>query len=68
MPYNEKHKEQTLKYAREKLKRVPLDMQLSDYDKLKQTATDNGFTVNGFIKEAIQEKIGRLGSVKSDTD
>lgn len=47
------------KYAREHLKRVPLDMQQEDYNALKQAADKAGIPVNRYIKIAIQEKMTR---------
>ena len=43
-----------------KIKRVPLDMQKSDYEKLKKFAADHGEAVNQFIKIAIKERIERM--------
>lgn len=47
----------TYKYNKEHLKRVPLDMQKTDYEILKQHVEKRGETVNGFIKRAITETI-----------
>lgn len=49
----------TYKYNKEHLKRVPLDMQKTDYEILKQHVDARGETVNGFIKRAISETIER---------
>lgn len=49
----------TAKYKAKNYKRVPLDMQLSEYEELKETATASGQTVNGYIKAAIREKMER---------
>lgn len=59
MPYNEKNRDYSLKYAKEKLKRVPLDMKKADYEQLTQVAAAVGLSVNGYIKQAIAEKIER---------
>ena len=48
-------KEYLLQYAKEKYKRVPLDLKLEDYDKVKSHAEQMNETVNGFIKRAISE-------------
>lgn len=61
MPVSEAQTKANLKYAKTHLKRVPLDMQLSDYDALKAAATEAGQTVNGYIKQAIAEKMEREG-------
>ena len=55
--YNDKAKEYRYQYEREKLKRVPLDLQLSDYEELKQAAAASGLSVNGFVKRAIKAAI-----------
>lgn len=57
--YNEKSKAYSLQYAREKLKRVPLDLQRSDYERLQIAAQQAGNSINGYIKRAISEKIER---------
>ena len=49
--------EYTLKYAKEKYKRVPLDLKLEDYDKVKDHAETMNESINGFIKRAINETI-----------
>lgn len=43
-------------YKREKLKRVPLDMQLSEYERVKASAAACGQPVNTYIKQAIKER------------
>ena len=44
-------------YAKEKLKRVPLDLKHEEYNKLKAAADTVGESVNGYIKTAIQRRI-----------
>ena len=61
MPASESQTKASLKYAKKHLKRVPLDMQLSDYERLKDAATRAVQTVNGYIKQAIAEKMEREG-------
>ncbi len=46
-------------YAREKLKRIPLDVQKEEYEKIKATAEQAGESVNGYIKKAIDERMQR---------
>ena len=48
------------KYAAANLKRVPLDLKLSEYAELKQAATNSGESVNGFIKAAIRDRLAKL--------
>lgn len=55
----EERKEYLYQYQKEKLKRVPLDLKKSDYEKVASAANEKGMSVNGYIKEAINEKIER---------
>lgn len=59
MPLTEKRKESMLKYAKENLKRVPLDLQKSIYEEIKIHAETRKESVNGFIKRAITETLER---------
>lgn len=59
MAMSQERKEYLYTYQKQKLKRVPLDMQISDYEALKAAADKSGQTVNGYIKQAIAEKISR---------
>lgn len=60
MAYNEAAYKAAVKYKADNIKRVPLDMQKSEYDKLKAAADANGEKVNQFIKKAIQERLEKL--------
>lgn len=55
--YTESQKKASLKYAKEKLKRVPLDLKKDEYDRLSEAAKSSNMSINGFIKAAINEKI-----------
>lgn len=58
MPYDEKQKEYSIKYARENLKRIPLDVRKEYYDKvIVVEAEKRGMSVRAFILQAIEEKI-----------
>ncbi len=57
MSYTKGSYESSKKYKEKNIKRVPLDMQIDMYEKLKQAAETNGETVNGFIKKAIAERL-----------
>ncbi|MEY8424677.1 ribbon-helix-helix protein, CopG family [Lachnospiraceae bacterium 38-14] len=57
--YTEAQKKASLRYAKDRLKRVPLDLKRDDYEKLSESAKAAGKSINGFIKEAIREKIER---------
>lgn len=59
MPLTEKQKQQRIKYAKENLKRVPLDLPIAKYEIIKSHATAKGESVNGFIKRAIDETMER---------
>ena len=59
MSLTEKQKQQRINYAKEKLKRVPLDLQKTKYEAVKSHAESRGESVNGFIKRAIDETIER---------
>ena len=49
----------TMDYAKSKLKRIPLDVQLEHYVAIKTHAGTMGESVNGFIKRAINETMER---------
>ena len=49
--------EYQLAYAKEKLKRIPLDVQIDDYNRIKAAATASGESVNGYIKKAVNTRI-----------
>ena len=48
-----------MEYARNHLKRIPLDVQKEHYETIKTHAESRSETVNGFIKRAINETIVR---------
>ena len=62
MTYNAKEKARTMAYAKENIKRVPLDLQKSDYERLKQAAIASGIKINTFIKQAINAKINGMSN------
>lgn len=55
--YSEKKKAYNIRYQREKMKRIPLDVQFPEYELIKQAAINNGESVNGYIKKAIFSRI-----------
>lgn len=59
MPKEEKsdRTEYMLNYAKEKLKRIPLDVQKDKYDEIKAAADKCGESVNGYIKAAIDKRL-----------
>ena len=62
MKYTDKKREKArydVDYAKKNIKRVPLDMQKDDYDKLQAAASAAGEKVNTYIKRAIFERMER---------
>lgn len=57
MPTTEAQKKARYKYEKEKIKRVPLDMSKEMYADVKAAADAAGQSVNGYIKQAIVEKM-----------
>ena len=57
MAYNEKNYQASVKYKAKNIKRVPLDMQITDFEKLKATAERVGEGVNTYIKKAIKMRM-----------
>ena len=63
MAYNESSYKAANAYKKQNIKRVPLDMQISDYEQLKAAADACGEKVNEYIKNAIRERMERNGLV-----
>ena len=59
MEYSESKKKYNLEYAKKKLKRIPLDVQVEKYVEIKTAAATSGETINGYIKKAIDERMQR---------
>ena len=59
MAYNESSYKSSVKYKAENIKRVPLDMQIADYEEVKAAAEKAGEKVNQYIKTAIKQRIER---------
>lgn len=55
MGWQENKKAYNKQYAKENIKRVPLNIQKTDYERIKEHAEQMNETVNGFIKRAINE-------------
>ena len=47
-----------IEYAKNKLKRIPLDVQKEKYE-IKAAATAAGESVNGYIKKAVDQRMDR---------
>ncbi len=48
-----------IEYAKNKLKRIPLDVQKEKYEEIKAAATAAGESVNGYIKKAVYQRMER---------
>ncbi|MBD5089240.1 MAG: hypothetical protein HDT30_10615 [Clostridiales bacterium] len=53
MPTNKNKKQYDMQYAKDKLKRIPLNVQKEKYEEIKGAANIVGEPVNGYIKKAI---------------
>ena len=54
-----KKKQYDIQYAKENLKRIPLDVPKTTYEEIKVHAETRNESVNGFIKRAISETMER---------
>ena len=52
-------KESQKRYNEKHIKRVPLDMQIEEYEKIKSLADAQGIGVNTFIKNLLKREIER---------
>ncbi len=60
MSISDAQKRASIKYKNKNLKRVPLDLQIEDYERIKSSIESMGYkSLNGFIKQAINEKLER---------
>lgn len=66
MGNSESKTEYNIKYAKEKLKRIPLDVQKEKYEEIKAAADAAGEKVNGYIKKAIDERMKRENSANPE--
>lgn len=57
MAYNESSYKAANAYKKQNIKRVPLDMQIAEYEQLKAAADACGEKVNEYIKNAIRERM-----------
>lgn len=60
MALTEQRKESMYKYAKENLKRIPLDVQKEKYEEIKEAAATSGEKINGYIKSAIESKMSEV--------
>lgn len=47
------------RYNEKNLKRVPLDLQKTFYEEVKEAAEASGESVNGYIKQAIRDRMNQ---------
>ena len=59
MPLTEAQKKANIKYRKENVKRIPLDVQKAEYDTIKTAADKAGEKVNAYIKKAIKQRLQR---------
>lgn len=52
--YNPKYKQNQYKYDKTHLKRIPLDVQRAEYERIKAAADGAGLPVNTWVKNAIR--------------
>lgn len=65
--YTESGKNATLKYMAEKQKRVPLNWLKEDFEKrIVPAVNKTGYSMNAFIKEAVVEKLQRMGKLDNE--
>ena len=64
LAYNEKAYKAAAAYKAKNIKRVPLDMQISEYEELKSVADAKGERVNQFIKTAIRQRMEAEANAK----
>lgn len=63
MSLTEQRKESMYKYAKNNLKRIPLDVQKDKYKEIQAAAEAAGEKVNTYIKKAIDERMERDGGM-----
>lgn len=57
MPTKENKSKYDILYAKNNLKRIPLDVRKEKYEEIKAAAEKAGETVNGYIKKAIDQRM-----------
>jgi len=58
-PYNPKKKAYNIKYEKEHMKRIPLNMLTEEYEKYHEHAISRGEPMNTFIKRSMRETMER---------
>ena len=54
-----KKAEYNVNYAKQNLKRIPLDVSLEMYERIKSFAAERNESVNGFIKRVILQELDK---------
>lgn len=57
MAYNYKTARANEKYKQKNIKRIPLDVQNAEYEKLKAYCVERGLPVNTFIKACLRKEM-----------
>lgn len=57
MPLTEAQKKANIKYRKDNVKRIPLDVQKEKYEEIASAASAAGESVNGYIKKAIDQRL-----------
>ena len=57
MTYNENKKKYDIQYQKDKIKRIPLNVQKPKYDEIKAAADNAHETVSGYIKKSIDMRM-----------
>ncbi len=65
MTLSEKRKASMYKYAKENLKRIPLDVTKDKYQEIKAASERAGESVNGYIKKAIDDRLKKDNNTSS---
>lgn len=57
MTVSDAQKKANIKYRKENIKRIPLDVQKEKYEEIQTAAATVGESVNGYIKKAIDARL-----------
>ena len=48
-----------IQYAKDNYKRIPLDVRIEDYEKIKKASQKANESINGYIKKAVSDRIDK---------
>lgn len=57
MPTSESGRRATKKYKQAHIRRIALEVQKEEYDRIASHARANGETINGYIKQAVRKRM-----------